>query len=399
MTKVQGSLPGARKVGLTLGLGAAVSMGLAGAVLATRNAASQEGPPPAPVVTVAQPLVAPIEQWTEHTGRFVSSADVEVRPRVSGYLERVHFREGQIVRRGDLLFTIDTAPFRAAADHARADVAQAEALRTRTESEFSRAQALLALDAISREEFEQRKQAADQASAAKLAAQATLRTAQLEFDYAHVRAPITGRISDAHIHAGNLVRAGEDVLTRIVALDPIHFEFAAPESLLADAAANPTEGARRVLLQLEGEQGFPHQGALTFVDNAVDPRTGTIRGRAAFANDGRFTPGQFGRVRIVAPAPTRSLLIPEAAIGADQSHRYVLVLGADNVVKYQAVELGSRTDDGLRIVRAGLRGNERVVVNGVQRAQPGARVQPQAGRVTRSQSASHAPQTPPARES
>ena len=171
---------------------------------------------------------------------------------------------------------------------------QADALKTRTQSEFARAQTLLELDAISQEEFEQRRQAAAQASAATLASQAALRTTQLELGYAEVRAPITGRISDAHIHAGNLVRAGEDVLTRIVALDPIHFEFAAPESLLSDAEQNPAAGERRVTLQLEGEAGFPHQGALIFVDNAVDPRTGTIRGRATFANDGRFTPASSG---------------------------------------------------------------------------------------------------------
>lgn len=364
------------------GLGAVAGVSLA-AALAAGGAQSQEAPPAPPTVTVAQPLVQNVAEWTEHTGRFVASADVEVRPRVSGYLQQVHFREGQVVRQGDLLFTIDPSPFRAAADRARADVAQAEALRARAESEFARARTLLELDAISQEEFEARREAAAQAVAAKLAAEAALRTAQLDFEYAHVRAPISGRISDAHVHAGNLVRAGEDVLTRIVSLDPIRFEFSAPESLLSEANANPQAGERIVMLQLEGEGDFTHEGRLDFVDNAVDPSTGTIRGRATFANgNAQFTPGQFARLRIIAPEAAPSVLIPEVAVAADQSHRYVLVLNNENIVQYQAVELGPRVGDGLRIVRTGLDGDERVVVNGLQRAFPGAPVTPQPGEVS-----------------
>ncbi|MGQ0534176.1 MAG: efflux RND transporter periplasmic adaptor subunit [Caulobacteraceae bacterium] len=364
------------------GIGAIAGLGVATALVAG-GASSQETLPQPPTVTVAQPLVQSVAEWTEHTGRFVASADVEVRPRVSGYLQRVHFREGQVVRQGELLFTIDPAPFRAASDRARADVAQAEALRARAESEFARARTLLDLDAISQEEFEARREAAAQAVAAKLAAEAALRTSQLDFEYAHVRAPISGRISDAHVHAGNLVRAGESVLTRIVSLDPIHFEFSAPETLLSDAAANPEGGERRVVVQLEGEGEFAHEGRLDFVDNAVDPTTGTIRGRATFANaGGQFTPGQFARLRIIAPDAAPSVLIPEVAIAADQSHRYVLVLNGDNVVQYQAVELGPRVGDGLRIVRAGLDGSERVIVNGIQRAFPGATVTPEPGQVS-----------------
>ncbi|HYD89755.1 MAG TPA: efflux RND transporter periplasmic adaptor subunit [Vitreimonas sp.] len=367
-----------------LGAGAAVitAVGFAG-FLAIQGASSQEAPPPPPTVTVARPLVESVSGWTEHSGRFVAAADVDVRPRVSGYLQRVHFREGQIVRQGDLLFTIDPAPFRAAVDRARADVAQAEAQRARAGSEFARAQTLLELDAISQEEFEARREAAAQALAGRLAAEAALRTAQLDYEYAHVRAPITGRISDAHVHAGNLVRAGEDVLTRIVSLDPIHFEFAVPESLLSEAAATPSGEPRRVLLQLEGEPEFLHEGRLDFVDNAVDPQTGTIRGRASFVNaSGGFTPGQFGRVRIIAPDQTPSVLIPEVAVSADQSHRYVLVLNEENIVQYQPVELGQRVGDGLRVVRTGLDGDERVIINGLQRAFPGAPVTPQPGQVT-----------------
>ena len=384
MPRLLSSVSLSAKARLGFGISALAALSVAGVALTTARAAPETAPAP-PTVTVAQPLVQPVAQWTEHAGRFMASADVEVRPRVSGYLQRVHFREGQIVRQGDLLFTIDPAPFRAAVDRARADVAQAEAQRARAASEYARAQTLLELDAISQEEFEARREAAAQAAGAKLAAEAALRTAQLDLDYAHIRAPVAGRISDAHVDAGNLVRAGESVLTRIVSLDPIHFEFAAPESLLADAAANPAGGERRVLVQLEGEEEFTHEGRLDFVDNAVDPGTGTIRGRAVFANaEGAFTPGQFARVRIIAPDAAPAILVPETAVGADQTHRYVLVLNDENIVQYQPVELGARVGDGLRVVRTGLDGDERVVVNGIQRAFPGAPVTPEPGQISSS---------------
>lgn len=365
-----------------LGASAVAGLGLAGVMLANAGQAAQ-APPPPPVVTVAQPLVQSVPQWTEHAGRFAAAADVDVRPRVSGYLQRVMFQEGQVVHQGDLLFVIDPAPFSAAADKARADVAQAEAQRARAESEFARAETLLHLDAISQEEYEARREAAQAGVAAKLAAEAALRSAQLDLGYASVRAPITGRISDARIKAGNLVRAGDDVLTRIVSLDPIYFEFSAPESLLSATATNPGAGGqRRVLLQLEGENDFTHEGVLDFVDNAVDPHTGTLRGRATFANGGQYTPGQFGRIRIIAPQTAPSVLVPDTAVSADQSHRYVLVLNQQNVVQYRPVLLGAPVGDGLRVIRDGLRGDERVVVNGVQRAFPGSTVAPQPGRIS-----------------
>lgn len=375
-------LPKSRNGRLALGAGAIAGVGLIGAVLAGAGAATEEGAPPPPTVSVARPLVETVPAWTEHAGRFVASADVEVRPRVSGYLQRRHFREGQSVRQGDLLFTIDQAPFRAAVERARAEVAQAEAQRIRAQSEFARAQNLLELDAISREEFEARREAAAQSAAAKSAAQATLRSAQLDLDYTQVRAPISGRISDAHIHPGNLVRASESVLTRIVALDPIHFEFAATEAQLSETGGADAAG-RKVLVELEGETEFKHEGALDFVDNAVDPRTGTLRGRATFANpDGRFTPGQFARLRVISENETPSVLIPEVAVSADQSRRYVLVLNDQNVVQYQAVTLGPAVGEGLRVVRQGLEGDERVIVNGLQRAFPGSRVTPQPAQIS-----------------
>lgn len=361
---------------LSVGLGAVGALGLFAVQFAGPDAVSQESPAP-PVVSVASPLIEEMAEWSEHSGRFVPAADVQVRPRVSGYLQRVHFREGQIVQRGELLFTIDPAPFQAERDLASANVARAEALRIRAESEFVRARNLLDLNAISQEEFEARREGAAQAIAAKVAAQAALRATQFNVDHTFVRAPISGQISDARIHAGNLVRAAEDVLTTIVALDPIRFEFSAPEASLAGLRANASAEAHEVRLQLEGEIGFAHEGVLDFIDNAVDRRTGTIRGRATFANNGAFTSGQFGRLRILARETASAVLVPEAAIGADQTQRYVLVVDAENIVRRQSVELGPRLDDGLRVVRAGLSGDERVIVNGLQRAFPGARVTPE----------------------
>ncbi len=365
-------LPGPRlRWVLALGLSAIIVAVVA--MSDERDAASQERATP-PSVTVAEPEVEAMAAWSEHSGRFVAVADVEVRPRISGLLERVHFREGQLVERNALLFTLDAAPFRAAADLARANLARAEALQARTPSEFARAETLLQVDAISREEFDARKEAAAQAVAAQRAAEAGMRSALLELQYTSIRAPVAGRISDAFIHAGNLVRAGEDVLTRIVALDPIKFEFSAPTALFT---RDEEETRRPVRLQLEGEEGYVHEGVLEFVDNTVDPRTGAIRARATFANRGRFTPGDFARLRLLAPAEEPTMLIPETAILADQTERYVLLVDADNMVARRAVMLGPRLGDGRRIVRGGLDGGERIIINGVQRAYPGARVTPE----------------------
>lgn len=339
--------------------------------------------PPPPEVTVAQPVVRPVEAWSEHTGRFRPVNSVEVRPRVSGYLQRAHFTDGQIVRAGQLLFTIDPLPYQAESDRSRAEVSQADARLALARSEYARAERLRALDAISEEEFDTRRQAVSQAGASRQAAQAALRSDALQVGYTRVYAPISGRISDRRVDAGNLVAAGETVLTRIDSLNPIHFEFSAPEGLLAgEGGPALSRGvAKTVSLQLEGQTDYALQGRLDFLDTQVDGGTGTIRGRAVVANPGgRLTPGQFARLRVLTPASGPSVLLPDSAINTDQSRKYVLVVNARNLAEYRPVTLGPAAD-GLRVIRTGLTGAERVIINGLQRAMPGQPVKPKAGRI------------------
>ena len=345
---------------------------------ACTRAEAQAGPQEPPAVTVANPLVRMEPEWSEHAGRFVAAEAVDVRPRVSGYLQAVHFRDGQYVRKGQLLFTIDPLPFQAQADRARAQLAEAEAKLVLARSDLRRAETLRAADAISAEEFDARKGAEGQAVAAKAAAQAALTGNALDLSYTRVYAPISGRISDRRVDPGNLIQNGQTVLTQIVSVDPIHFEFSSSDGLpSAEAAAAP----REALLKLDGETGFSHTGQLDFVDNRIDAGTGTIRGRVVLENaDGALLPGQFGRVRILTSAVKPTVLAPDVAIGSDQSRKYVLVVNAKNVVEYRQVELGPQAG-ALRVVRRGLAPTDRIVINGIQRAQPGQRVAPTPGRV------------------
>ncbi|HYE43098.1 MAG TPA: efflux RND transporter periplasmic adaptor subunit [Caulobacteraceae bacterium] len=362
----------ARRLILPLAATGLIAAGLAGCgAEAQENAA-----PPPPEVTVAKPIVRDVEQFSEHTGRFVPAQSVEVRPRVSGYLQAVHFREGQYVRKGQLLFTIDAQPFRAASDQRAAEVAQTSARLSLAESQLARAESLRAVGAISEEEFDNRRQAVASARAARQAAQAAHRADNLNLGYTRVYAPISGRVSDTRVDAGNLVQQGESVLTRIVALDPIHFEFSAAEGLLAGTGGPRLKGDEAVAVKLEGETDFVHPGRLDFVDNAIDPATGTIKGRAVFRNDGGgLVPGQYGRLRVLTPAAAPSLLLPETAINSDQSRKFVLVVNTKNTVEYRPVTLGAQLG-GLRVVATGLKGDERVIVNGLQRAMPGMPVKP-----------------------
>lgn len=341
--------------------------------------AEAQGPAPEPpAVTVAAPLVKMEADWSEHSGRFVAVETVDVRPRVAGYLQTVHFKDGQYVQKGQLLFTIDPLPFKARADRAQAELAQAEARLDRAKSELRRAETLRAADAISAEEFDSRKEAQAQAVAARAAAQAALQGESLDLSYTRVYAPISGRISDRRVDPGNLVRNGETVLTQIVSVDPIHFEFSAPEGALpAQAFSQP----QRALLKLEGEGGFDHAGTLDFVDNRIDAGTGSIRGRVVMANPGGgFTPGQFGRVRVFYGAPKPTLLAPDTAIGSDQTRKFVLVVNAQGVVENRQVELGPQVGS-LRVVRTGLQPTDRLIIRGVQLARPGQKVKPVPGRI------------------
>lgn len=355
-----------------LSVSALVLLSACGAAEADVNAAA----PPPPTVTVAQPVSEAVAQYSEHAGRFVAAKEIEVRPRISGFLQEVHFREGDLVEKGQLLFVIDPAPFQADVDRSRAQLAQADAALSLALNQLARGDQLYEAGAMSREEHDRRKEAAASAKATRDAARAALKTNELGLGYTHVYAPISGRISDTYIDAGNLVEAGQSTLTRIVALNPIHFEFAAAEGLLSGSGGPRLTGEEEVAVKLEGDAGYRHTGRLDFLDNAIDPSTGTIRGRAVFVNDGSFTPGQYGRLRVLAPTAELSILVPEEAINTDQSRKYVLVVNDQNVVEYRAVTLG-RPHGGLRVVKDGLKGDERIVVNGLQRAFPGAPVTPQ----------------------
>ena len=316
--------------------------------------------------------------WSEQSGRFVAAETVDVRPRVSGYLRAVHFKDGQYVQKGQLLFTIDPLPFEARTARAGAELAQAQARLDRARSDLKRAEALRAADAISAEEFDSRKEAEAQAVAALAAARAALQGEALDLSYTRIYAPISGRISDRRVDPGNLVANGETVLTQIVSTDPIRFEFSAPDGALPAQAQGE---APQALIRLEGESAFAHAGRLDFVDNRVDAGTGTIRGRVILANpDGALTPGQFGRVRIFSGAPKPTVLAPETAIGSDQSRKFVLVVNGADQVEYRQVELGPQVGL-LRVVKAGLRPDDRLVIRGVQFARPGQKVRPMAGQV------------------
>jgi len=358
---------------------AAAVMLLATTGLQACTRAEAQGPAPEPpAVTVAAPLVKMEADWSEHSGRFVAVETVDVRPRVSGYLQTVHFKDGQYVQKGQLLFTIDPLPFKARTDRAQAELAQAEARLERAKSELRRAETLRAAEAISAEEYDSRKEAQAQALAARAAAQAALQGESLDLSYTRVYAPISGRISDRRVDPGNLVRSGDTVLTQIVSVDPIHFEFSAPEgSLPAEAFQHP----QQALLKLEGEGGFDHPGTLDFIDNRIDAGTGSIRGRVVMANpSGAFTPGQFGRVRVFYGAPKPTLLAPDTAIGSDQSRKFVLVVNAQGVVENRQVELGPQVGS-LRVVRTGLKPEDRLIIRGVQLARPGQKVKPVPGRI------------------
>jgi membrane fusion protein, multidrug efflux system len=361
-------------------MGAAGLSAIALSLLAACGPASANtntAPPPPPSVTVAKPVAEAVPEFSEHAGRFVAAKEVDVRPRISGFLQEVRFHEGDTVEKGQLLFLIDPAPFQAEVDRSRAQLNQSEASVGLATNQLSRADTLFKAGAMSAEEYDRRKEAVASARATRDASRAALRTNELSLGYTRIYAPISGRISDAAIDAGNLVQSGESVLTKIVALDPIHFEFAAAEGLLSGSGGPRLAGNEEVAVKLEGEDGFSHIGKIDFLDNAIDSSTGTIRGRAVFANnDSRFTPGQYGRLRVLTPASQTSLLVPEKAISTDQSRKYVLVVNAQNVVEYRPITLGQAHGE-LRVIRDGLKGDERVVVNGLQRAFPGAPVTPE----------------------
>jgi RND family efflux transporter MFP subunit len=337
--------------------------------------------PPLATVTVAQPLQRTITEWDEHTGRFEASQAVEIKPRVSGQLVGVHFRDGDVVRRGQLLFTIDPRPYQAALAEARARLAAAQSAVALANSEYARAARLVDDEAVSREEVESLRAQVRSTSAAVAAAQAVVRQRQLDLEFTRVTAPISGRVSDRRIDVGNIVAANESMLTTVLALDPIYFAFDGSEALYLKARREGT-AATEVAIRLQDEADYSHRGRVDFTDNAISAGSGTVRGRAVLANpDMLLTPGMFGNMRLAAGGPRQALLIPDAAVQTDQARKIVLVVEGDGKVAVRSVELGARIGP-LRSIRAGLRPTDRVIVEGVQYAQPGSQVNVRTTRIT-----------------
>lgn len=361
-----------------------------------------QGPPPAPEVSVATPLVEQVVDWDEFTGRFEAPQSVDVRARVGGYIQAVHFRDGQYVRKGQLLFTLDARPAQAALASARAQATQAEAQVALARSELARAESLLEIQAVSQAEVDQKRAAVQTAEAAVASARAAVRGRELDVEFTRVTAPISGRVSDRRVDAGNLVGGGSsaaDVLTTIVASSPIHFVFEASEAVMLRYQRDARDGTSApIRIRLQDETGFRWSGTVDFSDNVVDPASGTIRLRAVVQNgDGFLKPGLFGQARVAGAAPYQALLVPDAAVATDQARRVVYVVDAENTVVARPVELGPLSD-GLRVIRSGIEPTDRVIVNGQLRARPGQPVTPKVVEIERTPTDAQAPVTraPPA---
>ncbi|QFZ85941.1 efflux RND transporter periplasmic adaptor subunit [Variovorax paradoxus] len=350
---------------------------------ATAPVAAQQGTP----VSVATVASSEINAWDEFSGRLEAVERVDVRSRVAGAVQSVHFREGALVKQGDLLITIDRAPYVAEVERAEAQVASAQARQAFSRSEQERAKRLWDEQAIAQRELDERVNAGREAEANLRAAQASLQTARLSLGYTQVRAPVSGRIGKLEVTVGNLVAAGPGapVLTTLVSVSPIYASFDADEQVitraLKDLPANA--GARGqidtipVQMGTAGLEGTPFTGKLQLIDNQVDARSGTVRVRASFDNkDGALIPGQFARIRMGQARNDTALLVSERAIGTDQNKKFVMVVGDDNKAMYREVTLGAPIN-GLRVVSKGLKAGDRVVVNGLQHIRPGALVVPQ----------------------
>ncbi|WP_213952903.1 MULTISPECIES: efflux RND transporter periplasmic adaptor subunit [unclassified Variovorax] len=347
-------------------------------------------PPPAPQaipVSVATVGNSEITEWDEFSGRLEAVERVDVRSRVAGAVQAVHFKEGSLVKQGDLLITIDPAPYAADVDRAEAQVAAAQARVSQAQSEQVRAARLWNEQAIAQREFDERSNGKREAEANLRAAQAALQTARLSLGYTQVKAPVSGRIGKIEVTVGNLVAAGPGapVLTTLVSVSPIYASFDADESVIVKALRDMPGGAsaRNLIGQIPVQMGTaastgtPIEGKLQLIDNQVDARSGTVRVRAAFDNkDGALIPGQFARIRMGQAKSSNVMLVSERAIGTDQNKKFVMVVNGDNKTEYREVTLGAPAN-GLRVVASGLKTGERVVVNGLQHVRPGALVAPQ----------------------
>ncbi len=365
-----------------------------GLTLLSTGCNRQEAPSaPPPKVTVSQPLVRELIEWDEYTGRLEAVDSVEVRARVNGYLQSIHFQDGQIVKKGDLLFVIDPRPYQAEMDQAQAELKLAKARLQLAHDNLARAKKLLSARAISEEEADTRASDERVAQATVEQSDASVEAAKLNVEYTQVTAPISGRISRKLVTEGNLINGGTGgtLLTTIVSLDPIYCYAEADEqsylkyTRLAQEGKRPSSRQVRnpAYLALADETGFPHKGYVDFVDNQLDPSTGTIRGRGIFPNpDLTLTPGLFARIRIPGSGKYEAILIPDESIGSDQSERFIMIVNNQNTTERRKVVLGPIVN-GLRIIREGIKPEEWVIVKGLQRiARPGVKVDPQREKIT-----------------
>lgn len=346
-------------------------------LLAACSPPAPQAPPP-PAVTVAPAIGRVVNEWDEFTGRIQAVDYVEVRPRVSGFIDKVAFTEGKEVRQGEVLFVIDQREYRDALERAKAEYTRASTQADLAKSEAGRAEGLIKENAISREEYDARVSAVAQANANAAAAEAALRTAQLNLDWTMVRAPISGRVSRAEVTRGNVVSNGNPatLLTTIVSLDPVYVYFEADEQAYLRNRATVRAAKTPVRMGLADEAGFPHTGYVDFVDNQLNPGTGTIRARAVFNNKDRlFTPGLFARVQLLGAGKLDAVLVQDGAVGTDQDRKFVYLVKPDSTIDYRKVELG-RIVDGLRVIRSGLAAGDNIVINGLQRVRPGVKVTP-----------------------
>lgn len=354
--------------------------------LLLRGGSAPTAAPPPQVVTVATPLQREVIEWDEYIGRFAASRSVELRPRVSGQVTAVHFRDGQFVRAGQPLFTIDPRPYRAALAEAQAGVATARSDLALAQSDLERALRLVEDDAVSQSEIDALRARVAAAQASLAAAQARVRSRSLDAEFTIVRAPISGRISDRRVDPGNLVAAGDGpaatLLTTINATDPLYFTFDGSEGLFLKARREGRERGAQVEIRLQDETGYQWYGELDFTDNGLDPNSGTIRARAVVRNPDNFlTPGMFGNMRMASGGTERALLVPDTAVQTDQTRKLLLVVARDGTVAAKEVELGPVIEGGLRVVRSGLAPGDRVVIEGTQMAFPGSKVTARRGRI------------------
>lgn len=377
---------------LALSVALAVTLAVAGCgrgdtAKAATDPAAKSGPPPAPSVSVANAIEREVREWDEFSGRLEALETVEVRARVSGIVNSVHFAAGKEVKKGEPLFSIDPRPFQAELARAEAELARATTRSELAKTELTRAEKLLNAKAISQQEHDERVAGNREGDASIRAARAAVDVAKLNLEFTRVTAAISGRVGRAEITPGNWVNGGNvgaTLLTTIVSIDPIYAYFEGDEQVYLKYRELAMNGQRTgrdarspIQMGLSNEDGFPHQGFVDFVDNRLDPKTGTIRVRAVFPNkDRQLTPGLFARLRFVGNGTYKAVLVTDRAIGTDQNQKFVLVVGADKVLQYRPVKLGALID-GLRVIKDGVQPGEAIVVNGMQRVRPGMPVNPQ----------------------